>query len=69
MSRLNATFTLMKNYNIAQIKPLVDSAKTALITVPQMNVDSIGAALALALSLKKAGPITRVPAERVSAFW
>lgn len=50
----------MKNYNVTEIKTLVDSAKTALVAVPQMNVDSIGAALALALSLKKAGKEVKV---------
>jgi hypothetical protein len=50
----------MKNYNVTDIKNLVDNAKTALIAVPQMNVDSIGAALALALSLKKAGKEVKV---------
>lgn len=43
----------MKNYNVDSIKNLLTNAKTALIAVPQMNVDSIGAALSLALSLKK----------------
>ncbi|HOZ81091.1 MAG TPA: hypothetical protein PK370_02640 [Candidatus Woesebacteria bacterium] len=43
----------MKNYNYSEIKNLVDSAKSALIVVPQISVDSIGAALALATSLKK----------------
>lgn len=50
----------MKNYNVTDIKNLVYSAKTALIAVPQMNVDSIGAALALALALKKAGKDIKV---------
>lgn len=45
----------MKNYNLSPIKPLLASAKSALIAVPQVSVDSIGAALALALSLKKKG--------------
>src|SRR4030042_592146 len=45
----------MKNYNTAPIKALLDSAKSALVVVPQTNVDSIGAALALAFSLKKKG--------------
>jgi len=67
MSRLNATFINsppsgknMKNYNVTDIKNLVDTAKTALIAVPQMNVDSIGAALGLAISLKKRGIETKV---------
>lgn len=45
----------MKNYNTAPIKALLDNAKSALVVAPQTNVDSIGAALALALSLKKKG--------------
>lgn len=45
----------MKNYNTSQIKALIDSAKSALIVVPQISVDSVGAALALALGLKKKG--------------
>jgi len=45
--------TNMKNYNVTDIKNLVSSAKSALIVVPTMNVDSIGAALGLAISLKK----------------
>lgn len=43
----------MKNYNISDIKPLVDSAKTALIVVPTISIDAIGAALGLAIALKK----------------
>jgi len=43
----------MKNYNVSQIKPLLDNAKTALIVAPQLSVDSIGAALGLALALKR----------------
>lgn len=50
----------MKNYNVAQIKSLVDGAKSALIVAPTLSVDSIGAALALAISLKKAGKEIRV---------
>lgn len=50
----------MKNYNVTDIKSLVEKAKTALIAVPQMNVDSIGAALALAIALKKAGKEVKV---------
>jgi hypothetical protein len=45
----------MKNYNIAGIKSLVDKAKSALVVVPTLSVDSVGAALSLALSLKKSG--------------
>ncbi len=43
----------MKNYNVSQIKPLLAQAKSALVVVPQLSVDSVGAALALALGLKK----------------
>jgi len=45
----------MKNYPTVQIKKLIDGAGTINIAVPQMSVDSIGAALAFALSLEKAG--------------
>jgi len=50
----------MKNYNVTEIKTLVDNAKSALITVPNLSVDSIGAALALAISLKKQGKEVKV---------
>lgn len=71
MSRLDTTFTtntnssqqvgkIMKNYNVSQIKPFVDSAKSALIVAPTLNVDSIGSALGLALALKKAGKSVKV---------
>ncbi|MBI2464815.1 hypothetical protein HYV64_01615 [Candidatus Shapirobacteria bacterium] len=50
----------MKNYNVTDIKNLVSSAKSALIVVPTMNVDSIGAALGLAISLKKKNIETKV---------
>lgn len=50
----------MKNYNITDIKSLVDTAKSALIVSPQLNVDNIGAALGLALALKKAGKEVKV---------
>ena len=43
----------MKNYQTSEIKNLLGTAKTALIAVPQLNIDSIGSALALALLLKK----------------
>src|SRR5512138_125121 len=43
----------MKNYNVSQIKGLLFSAKSALVVVPQLSVDSMGSALALALVLKK----------------
>ena len=50
----------MKNYNVSEIKNLLTTAKTALIAVPQLNVDSIGSALALALLLKKSNITTKV---------
>ena len=50
----------MKNYNVTEIKSLIDGAKSALIAVPTLSVDSIGAALALALSLKKQGKDVKV---------
>jgi len=50
----------MKNYNVVEIKKMVDSAKSALIAVPTLSVDSIGAALALALTLKKQGKDVKV---------
>ncbi len=50
----------MKNYNVSEIKPLIDNAKSALIAVPTLSVDSLGAALALALTLKKQGKDVKV---------
>jgi len=50
----------MKNYNVTEIKNLVDNAKSALVAVPTLSVDSLGAALALALSLKKQGKEVKV---------
>ncbi|MFA7301366.1 MAG: hypothetical protein WC069_03585 [Candidatus Shapirobacteria bacterium] len=50
----------MKNYNITDIKSLLDTAKSALIVVPTMSVDSIGSALGLALALKKVGKDAKV---------
>lgn len=50
----------MKNYNVSEIKTLVDSCKSALIVVPTMSVDSIGSALGLALALIKAGKSAKV---------
>ena len=50
----------MKNYNVTEIKNLVNNAKSALVCIPQLNIDSIGAGLALALSLKKAGKDVKV---------
>ena len=56
-SRLNADLfgsrPNMKNYNVSYIKNILSSAKTALIVVPQISVDSVGSALALAIALKK----------------
>jgi nanoRNase/pAp phosphatase (c-di-AMP/oligoRNAs hydrolase) len=50
----------MKNYNVSEVKNLLSTAKTALIAVPQLNIDSIGSALALALLLKKSNISTKV---------
>jgi hypothetical protein len=50
----------MKNYNVTEIKNLLNNAKTALVVVPQLNVDSVGAGLALALALKKSGKDVKV---------
>lgn len=50
----------MKNYNVSAITPLLAEAKTALVVVPTISVDSVGAALALALGLKKKGIDARV---------
>ena len=50
----------MKNYQVQEIKNLLTNAKTALITVPQLSVDSAAAALALALVLKKSNIIPKV---------
>lgn len=50
----------MKNYNVTEIKNLITSAKSALIAVPTLSVDSLGAALALGLSLKKQGKQVKV---------
>jgi len=64
MGRLNADLfgsrPNMKNYNVSYIKNLLDSSKTALIVVPQISVDSIGSALALAIALKKKNIETKV---------
>jgi nanoRNase/pAp phosphatase (c-di-AMP/oligoRNAs hydrolase) len=43
----------MKNYRISEIKNLMSAAKTALIVVPHLSIDSLASGLALALSLKK----------------
>jgi len=45
----------MKNYPLAQIKKQLETAATVTIAVSQMSVDSIGAALAFALSLESVG--------------
>lgn len=50
----------MKNYNVTEIKNLVNNAKTALVAIPQLSIDSVGAGLALALTLKKAGKDVKV---------
>ena len=50
----------MKNYQVTEIKSLVSAAKSALIVVPQLSVDSIGSALALALLLKKSNITSKV---------
>jgi nanoRNase/pAp phosphatase (c-di-AMP/oligoRNAs hydrolase) len=43
----------MKNYSVSEIKNLMSTAKTALIVVPNLSIDSLSSGLALALSLKK----------------
>lgn len=50
----------MKNYNVTEIKNFITSAKSTLIAVPTLNVDSLGAALALGLALKKQGKEVKV---------
>ena len=50
----------MKNYQIGEIKNLISAAKSALIVVPQISVDGIGSALALALLLKKSNITSKV---------
>jgi len=50
----------MKNYNVTDIKSFVSNAKSALVVVPQLSVDSVGAALALAIALKKTGKEVKV---------
>ena len=45
----------MKAYNIENIKPLLNGAKTAFIAVGKASMDSIGSALALSITLNKAG--------------
>lgn len=55
----------MKNYPLAQMKKLISGAGTINIAVPQLSVDSIGAALAFALSLEKTGKKVTVFCPRV----
>ena len=43
----------MKNYQVSPIKNLLSTAKSAVIVSPDLSVDSISAALALALTLQK----------------
>ena len=50
----------MKNYNVTEIKNLVDASKSALVVVPTLSIDAVGAALALALTLKKQGKEVKV---------
>jgi len=50
----------MKNYNVTEIKNLISSAKTALVVVPHLTIDSLSSGLALALSLKKNNIDTKV---------
>ena len=50
----------MKNYQVFEIKNLLGAAKTALIVVSQLSIDSIGSALALALLLKKSNLSVKV---------
>ncbi|RLC35534.1 hypothetical protein DRH14_00675 [Candidatus Shapirobacteria bacterium] len=44
---------IMKHYNITEIKKLTDTAKSIMIVVPQINIDAIASALAMALAFKK----------------
>jgi len=50
----------MKNYQVQDAKNLLSTSKTALVVVPQLTIDGIAAALALALSLKKTNIETKV---------
>lgn len=50
----------MKNYQVSEIKNLLGTAKTALIAVSHLSIDSIGSALALALTLKKSNIAVKV---------
>lgn len=44
----------MKNYQVQDIKNILSNAKTASVVVPHLSIDSIAAALALTIALKKA---------------
>ncbi len=50
----------MKNYNVSEAKNLISTAKSALVAIPTLSVDSIGAGLALGIALKKAGKEVKV---------
>ncbi len=50
----------MKNYQVSEIKNILKGAKTALVVVSQLSIDSIGSALALALLLKKSNISVKV---------
>lgn len=50
----------MKNYNVSEIKSLISNAKTALVVVPHLSIDSLSSSLALALSLKKNNIDTKI---------
>lgn len=50
----------MKNYRVSEIKNLMSSAKTALVVVPHLSIDSLASGLALALSLKNNNIETKV---------
>ena len=50
----------MKNYNISEIQNLINPAKTALVVVPHLSIDSLSSGLALALALKSKNIDTKV---------
>ncbi len=50
----------MKNYQIDTLKASLATANSVLLVVPQMNGDTISAALAMGLSLKKAGKSVQI---------
>lgn len=50
----------MKNYRVDEIKNLVTNAKTALIVIPHLNLDSLASGLALAMSFNKNNINTKV---------